>query len=63
MFKQRIETGEPKVIFLTLEVLDLAMQKCGSALHVQIGNKEFMNCLVVLLTKQQPQQVRVRDNH
>jgi hypothetical protein len=34
---------------LTLELLDLAMQKCGNPLHVQVGNKEFMNAIVLML--------------
>jgi hypothetical protein len=56
--KRRIETKEPKVILLSLEVLDLAMQKCGNPLHVQIGNKDFMNVMVLLLNqKNQPPQV------
>ena len=56
--KRRIETKEPKVILLSLELLDLAMQKCGNPLHVQIGNKDFMNVMVLLLNqKNQPPQV------
>jgi VHS domain len=47
--KRRIETKEPKVILLTLELLDLGMQKCGNPLHVQVGNKDFMNVMVLLL--------------
>ena len=47
------------MILLTLEVLDLAMQKCGNPLHAQVANKEFMNVLVLLLNqKNQPPQVR-----
>lgn len=42
---------QPKVILLTLELLDLAMQKCGNPFHVQVGNKEFMNALVLLLNQ------------
>ena len=47
--KRRIETKEPKVILLTLELLELGMQKCGNPLHVQVGNKDFMNVMVLLL--------------
>lgn len=36
---------------LILELLDLAMQKCGNPLHVQVGNKEFMNSLILLLNQ------------
>lgn len=49
-FKKRIASGEPKVIYLTLEVIDQAMQKCGNNMHVQIGSKDFMNVIVVMLT-------------
>lgn len=51
--KRRIEGAKdlPKVILLTLELLDLAMQKCGNPFHVQVGNKEFMNALVLLLNQ------------
>ena len=48
-FKKRMASKEPKVIYLTLEVLDLAMQHCGNSLHILIGTKEFMNVLIVLL--------------
>ena len=47
------------MIMLILELLDLAMQKCGNPLHVQVGNKEFMNSLILLLNqKGLPPQVR-----
>ena len=39
------------MIMLILELLDLAMQKCGNPLHVQVGNKEFMNSLILLLNQ------------
>jgi hypothetical protein len=56
--KRRMETKEPKVILLSLELLDLAMQKCGNPLHIQVGNKDFMNVMVLLLNqKNQPPQV------
>lgn len=46
------------MILLTLELLDLGMQKCGNPLHVQVGNKDFMNVMVLLLNqKNQPPQV------
>jgi len=59
--KRRLEGSkeQPKVIMLILELLDLAMQKCGNPLHVQVGNKEFMNSLILLLNqKGLPPQVR-----
>ena len=51
--KRRLESSkeQPKVIMLILELLDLAMQKCGNPLHVQVGNKEFMNSLILLLNQ------------
>ena len=50
------------MIMLILELLDLAMQKCGNPLHVQVGNKEFMNSLILLLNqKGLPPQVRKLD--
>ena len=51
--KRRLESSkeQPKVIILILELLDLAMQKCGNPLHVQVGNKEFMNSLILLLNQ------------
>ncbi len=57
-FKKRFATKEPKVIALTLELLDLAMGKCGNPLHIQVCNKEFMNILVSFLNmKNLPQPV------
>ena len=51
--KRRLEGAkdQPKVILLTLELLDLGIQKCGNPFHVQVGNKEFMNALVLLLNQ------------
>ena len=58
-FKQRLATNEPIVIMLTLELLDMAMSKCGIHIHTQVGSKEFMNSLVVLLNQKGfPMQVR-----
>jgi hypothetical protein len=48
------------VVALALELLDQAMAQCGSALHIEVGSKEFMNVLVQMLGNQQgqlPQQV------
>jgi hypothetical protein len=46
------------VIALTLELLDLAMSKCGNPIHLQICNKEFMNILISFLNqKNLPSQV------
>ena len=49
--KKRIATNEPKVVLLTLEIVDLAMAKCGNAVHVQVGSKDFMNVLILLLNQ------------
>lgn len=50
--KKRLQmTDQPKVLLLTLELLEAAMSKCGTPLHVQIGSKEFMNVLVLLLNQ------------
>jgi hypothetical protein len=58
--KQRILTKEPKVIALSLELLDLSMAKCGNAFHAQISTKDFMNTIVSLLnSKNMPIQVRI----
>jgi VHS domain len=42
---------QPKVTMLALELIDLAMQKCGNPFHVQVGNKEFMNAMVLILNQ------------
>mmetsp|Transcript_35384 Transcript_35384/g.34421 ORF Transcript_35384/g.34421 Transcript_35384/m.34421 type:complete len:174 (+) Transcript_35384:3-524(+) len=57
-FKKRFSTKEAKVIALTLELLDMAMVKCGNPLHVQVCTKEFMNILVSFLNmKSLPQPI------
>lgn len=33
-FKKRLATKEPKVVALTLEILDKAMVQCGNPLHI-----------------------------
>lgn len=44
--------SQPKVLALTLELLDQSMQYCPS-LHAQVGSKEFMNILVQLLSNKE----------
>lgn len=51
--KKRLQIKEPKVIALTLELLDLTMQKCGNPLHMQVGTKDFMNELVNMFKMKQ----------
>ena len=61
--KKRFGSKEPKVIALSLELLDVAMTKCGNPLHIWIGTKEFMNILVSLLNmKNLPKEVSVNLN-
>jgi len=49
LLKKKISQGNVKEIFLSLIVIDMAMQKCGNPFHTQIGTKEFMNAMVLLL--------------
>ena len=49
--KKRLQTKEPKVVALTLELLDKSMVQCGNPLHAQIATKDFMNILVTLLNQ------------
>ena len=46
-----MQTKEPRVVALTLEILDKAMLSCGNPLHIQVATKEFMNVLVTLLNQ------------
>ena len=45
----RLKTGHPKVIFLTLCLLDFCMDKAGASLHREVGTKEFMHLLIAML--------------
>ena len=36
-------------MFLALGLLDMLMDKCATSFHVNIGNKDFMQVLVVIL--------------
>jgi growth factor-regulated tyrosine kinase substrate len=49
LLKKKLSHENPKVVFMALLVIELAMQKCGNPFHVQIGTKEFMNSMVLLL--------------
>ena len=52
-------TNEPKVMFLSLGLLDMLMDKCSHTFQRQIGTKDFMQVLIVILNnKQMPQEVR-----
>lgn len=56
-----MQTKEPKVVALSLELLDKSMINCGNPLHIQVGTKEFMNIIVTLLnTPNFPSQVEFR---
>jgi hypothetical protein len=62
-FRARLSlTSQPKVVALTLELVDQSMQQCPS-LHAQVGSKEFMNVLVLMLSNKDgtlPQQVKTQ---
>jgi hypothetical protein len=47
--RKRLLTNEAKVMFLALGLLDMLMDKCATSFHVHIGNKDFMQVLVVIL--------------
>lgn len=47
--RKRLLTNEAKVMFLALGLLDMLMDKCATSFHVNIGNKDFMQVLVVIL--------------
>ena len=49
LLKKKLQSAHPKTIFLSLIVIDMAMQKCGNPFHVQVATKEFMNVLVQLI--------------
>lgn len=45
-------------MFLSLGLLDFLMDKCATPFHKQIGTKDFMQVLIVILNnKQMPQEV------
>jgi hypothetical protein len=43
-------------MFLSLGLLDMLMDKCATAFHAQIGTKDFMQVLIVILNDKQVQQ-------
>jgi hypothetical protein len=47
--RKRLLTNEPKVMFLSLGLLDMLMDKCATSFHLQVGNKDFMQVLIVIL--------------
>lgn len=47
--RKRLLTNEAKVMFLALGLLDMLMDKCATSFHVNIGSKDFMQVLVVIL--------------
>jgi hypothetical protein len=49
--RRKLTSGNPKVVFLTLIILDSAMQHCGYPFHQQVCTKEFMNILMEQLQK------------
>ena len=47
--KKRLQMKELKVVALSLELLDQCMLKCGQPFHIQIGQKDFLNVIIVML--------------
>ena len=43
-------------MFLSLGLLDMLMDKCATSFHKQIGTKDFMQVLIVILNNKQMQQ-------
>jgi lipid A disaccharide synthetase len=54
--RKRLQTNEPKVMFLALGLLDMLMDKCATTFHGQIGTKDFMQVLILILNNKQIQQ-------
>ena len=52
-------------MFLALGLLDMLMDKCATSFHVHIGNKDFMQVLVVILNDEtvQPEVFLVCDHN
>jgi hypothetical protein len=40
--RKRILTNDPKIMFLSLGLLDMCMDKCPTSFHKQIGTKDFI---------------------
>ena len=47
--KKRMLTNQPKVMFLSLGLLDYLMDKTNNSFHSQIAQKEFMQVLIAIL--------------
>jgi ADP-ribosylation factor-binding protein GGA len=47
--RKKLIHQNPKVKFLALLVLEMAMDKCGYPFHQQVGTKDFMNIMMQLL--------------
>ena len=60
--RKRLLTNEPKVMFLALGLLDMLMDKCATSFHAQIGNKDFMQVLIVILNNK-AMQAEVNQSH
>jgi len=43
-------------MFLSLGLLDMLMDKCATSFHKQIGTRDFMQVLIVILNNKQMQQ-------
>ena len=50
VMKRRFEERNVKVQMLTLFLLDKAMKKLDNRFFSYVGNKAFLNCLILILT-------------
>ena len=58
---KRLQSMQPKVMFLTLGLLDMMMDRCNRAFHMAIGQKMVMQTFVQLLSnKQLPKEVSIK---
>ena len=57
--KRRLQASQLKVIFFALGLLDVIMDKCGTAFHKQVGAPTFMQQLIAMMNnKEMPKEVR-----
>jgi hypothetical protein len=51
--RERLQMTNPKVVWLSLGLLDFAMDKAGNNMAPQVGNNEFMQVMIQVLNNKE----------
>jgi hypothetical protein len=49
LVRRKLQGTDSKTLKLSLILLEQLMDKCGNPVHIQVGTRDFMNALILIL--------------